>query len=325
MKYRSAFALFFGLALALSFATRLQAQARPANAIQETDDEVKVAVYKRFVDNRLPNPALAYEAAREYMRRYGKENDDYTHYLKDWMAAYEKDDRAQRLPEAIYAKKDFAEGYALAKQVLSEDPENVKALIALGYGGYLATTTVKNETFNADSIRYARRAIQLIESGRTPDEWKPFQNKDDVLASLHYAIGFVELKTRPEESIADLIKAVQYESDLKKSPFNYYYLAFAYEKGPYQKLSTDYSKRFANQPETPESKLALENLNKVIDRIIDAYARAVALAGSDPKHQASKAEWMKQLTTFYKFRHNNSDAGLNELIAGVLATPLPQA
>jgi hypothetical protein len=32
---------------------------------------------------------------------------------------------------------------------------------------------------------------------------------------------------------------------------------------------------------------------------------------------------MKQLTTFYKFRHENSDAGLNEFIASVLAKPLP--
>jgi hypothetical protein len=62
----------------------------------------------------------------------------------------------------------------------------------------------------------------------------------------------------------------------------------------------------------------------VLDRIIDAYARAVALAGTNPQNQAAKAQWMTQLTNFYKFRNNNSDAGLNEFIAGVLAKPLPQ-
>jgi hypothetical protein len=61
-----------------------------------------------------------------------------------------------------------------------------------------------------------------------------------------------------------------------------------------------------------------------MDRVIDAYARAVALAGSDPQHQASKAEWTKRLTDLYKFRHENSDAGLAEFIAGVLAKPMPQ-
>jgi len=61
-----------------------------------------------------------------------------------------------------------------------------------------------------------------------------------------------------------------------------------------------------------------------IQDVIDAYARAVALAGNNPQYQVGKAEWTKQLTTLYKFRHENSDAGLSAFIAGVLATPMPQ-
>ena len=114
------------------------------------------------------------------------------------------------------------------------------------------------------------------------------------------------------------------ESDRKKSAATYYYLAAAYQNGPYKRLSEDYSKRFGNQPESPESKAALENINKVLDKVIDAYARAVALAGNDPQQQAAKNQWLARLTDFYKFRHENSDAGLNELIAGILAKPLPQ-
>lgn len=320
------FAFLFGLTLALSGAVRSHAQTtRPNTVIQETDDEVKVAVYKRFVDNREPNPALAYEAAREYVRRYVKEDDQYTRYLRAWIDAYEKDDREQKLLVAIYGDKNFAAGYGLAKQVLTDNPDNVKALIALGYGGYMATSTAKNEAFNAESIRYALRAIQLLEAGRVPDGWEPFKNKDDTLASLQHAIGYMELKTRPEEAISRFLKVAQIDSDLKKSPSTYFGLAVAYEKGPYQRLSADYSKRFANQPETPESKLALENINKMIDKIIDAYARAVALAGSDPQHQTAKAEWTKHLTDLYKFRHEGSDAGLSEFIAGVLSKPVPQS
>jgi hypothetical protein len=61
-----------------------------------------------------------------------------------------------------------------------------------------------------------------------------------------------------------------------------------------------------------------------MDRVIDAYARAVALAGNEPQYQTAKASWTKQLTTLYKFRHADSDAGLTEFIAGVLSKPLPQ-
>jgi tetratricopeptide (TPR) repeat protein len=315
---RGTLALLFGLALIFSLATRLQGQG------QVTDDEFKVTTYKRFVDNREPNPTAAYQAAKDYMARYNKEDDQYTRYLKQWIAAFEKDGRQDALLRAIYGEKNYAAGYGLAKQVLTDDPEDVKALIALGYGGYMATTTAKNETFNADSVRYAQRAIQLLESGKTPDAWEPFKNRDDALASLYSAIGFLELKAKPEESIGRFLKVSQIDSDLKKTPSTYYLLAVAYEQGPFKRLSADYTKRFANQPETPESKAALDNVNKVMDRIIDAYARAVALAGNDPQNQASKAEWTKRLTDLYKFRHENSDAGLAEFIAGVLAKTIPQ-
>ncbi len=320
MKFRIALLICLSAALT-GMATAAHARARTLSALplvqQETDDAVKVDIYKKFTENRVSRPEVAYDAAREYLRRYKKDNDQYTNYMSKWVAAYERDERERKLLLLVYHDKNFAEAYALARQVLADNPENVGALMALGYGGYMATTAAKNETFNADAILYARKAIKLIEAGKAPETWEPFKNRDDALASLNYAIGFMELKGRPEEAISRFIKAVQYASDLKSTPSTYYYLAFAYQNGPYRKLSADYSARFADKPETAESKAALAALNKVIDRMIDAYARAVALAGNDPRHQAAKAEWTKSLTEFYKFRHDNSDAGLKELIAGI--------
>ena len=334
MRHRATLALLFAFALAGFGATRLQAQPRPGTSVQETDDEVKVNTYKKFVENREPNPAVAYEAAKYYMGRYGKEDDQYTRYLKQWIAFYEDDERArklaaekadreQRLLDAITQKR-FADAYSQARQVLNDDATNVKVLIPLGYSAVIATTESKNENFNAEAAGYARRAIQLIESGKAPDSWSPFKNKEDVLASLSYAIGFYLHKTSPDEAIASLIRAAHIDSDRKTAPSTYYYLALAYQSGPYKKLSADYSARFANKAETPESKTALDSLYKAVDKIIDAYARAVALAGNDPQNQKAKAAWMQPLTDFYKFRHETSATGLNEFIAGVLAQPLPQ-
>lgn len=312
------------------------AQPQTARAQQPvvTDDEVKVAVYKRFVDNRVPNPGAAYQAARDYMQRYDKEDDQYTRYLKAWIAAYEEDQRVLRLAAeradreqqllGSFSEKNYARAYGLANQVLADDPNNVRVLIALGYGAVAASTEARNETFNAEAARHAAKAIQLIESGRTPETWAPFKGKEDVLGSLHYALGFYALKPTPDAAVPHFIKAVQVDADRRNSLTTYSLLALAYQSGPYKRLSDDYSRRFANQPETPESKVAIENINKVVDRIIDAYARAVALAGTNPQNQAAKAQWMTQLTNFYKFRNNNSDAGLSEFIAGVLAKPLPQ-
>jgi hypothetical protein len=332
MRHQALLALLFGFTLTLA-APALRAQPRTGAPVQETDDEFKVTTYKRFTDNREPNPTAAYQAARDYMAKYGKEDDQYTRYLRVWISAYEEDERNLRLAAeradreqqllGSFTQKDFAKAYGMAKQVLADNPDNVKVLIALGYGGVFASET-RNETFNDAAGGYAQKAIQLIESGKVPDTWAPFKNREDVLASLYYAEGFYSLKPKPESSIVNFIKAAQIESDRKTAPSTYYYLALAYQNGPYKRLSEDYTRRFGNQPESAESKAALENINTMMDKIIDAYARAVALASKDPQQQGPRTQWMNRLTELYKFRHDQSDAGLNELIAGVLSKPLPQ-
>lgn len=288
---------------------------------QETDDPVKIEIYKRFVDNRVPNPAVAYQAARDYLTKYNKDKDQYTDYLSKWTAAYERDERKRNLPIYINEKK-FTEAYSTGAKILSDEPNYLRAQIDLGYAGYIASSS-KNEQFNATALDYARTAIQAIESGKTPSEWAPFKGKDDTLAYLNYAVGYLTLKTSPEQAIDPLLKAAQYESDIKKTPSTYYFLAVAYESGPYKTLSAAYQKDFADKPETPASKAALEKLGVVMDRIVDAYARAIASAGADPKTQQSRNEWLTQMSTYYKFRHNNSDAGLTEFINAALQKPLP--
>lgn len=338
---------------------------------QETDDQVKIDIYKKFYDNRVPNPAVAYQAARDYMQRYPKDKDQYTEYLRQWMTFYERDDRKRRLPILIN-EKNFSEAYRVGNQILVDEPDFLRTQIDLGYAGYLSATycanavteagdTIKRiaqrcnvtpeevsrlnnnvpvdnplpvgqtiklppaaaNTFTAEALTHARKAIQAIESGKAPTEWTPYKGKDDTLAHLYYAIASLNLRTAPEQSIDALMKVAQFDSELKKSASTYFYLAYAYETGPYRVLSTAFQQKYADKPETPESKAALDKLHVVIDRMIDAYARAVAAAGSDPKAQQAKAQWLASLTSYYKFRNNNTDTGLAELIAGALSKPLP--
>lgn len=303
-----------------AFMALLMATTAGVALAQETDDPAKIEIYKRFVDNRIPNPAAAYQAARDYLQKYQKDKDQYTDYLQKWVLAYERDERKRNLPVLINEKK-FAEAYSTGAKILADEPEYLRAQIDLGYAGYIAASA-KDETHNNDALNYARKAIQALEAGKTPSEWAPFKGKDDTLAYLHYAVGFLTLKTNPDQAIDSLLKAARYQSDIKNTPSTYYFLAVAYEAGPYKTQSTAYQTAYANKPETPESKAALEKLNVVMDRIIDAYARAIAAAGTDPKTEQSRKEWLAQMTTFYNFR-NGSDAGINEFIAASLQKPLP--
>lgn len=327
-------AIYATLALLPVFANvnELKAQTPAASPAQAPlcTDEVKNAFYTDFTKFRTTESPRAYEAAKKYLA-CSQGDDQYTAYIKRWNALYEKEDRKLRFQGLLYGDKKFTEAFALGKQILVDEPENLRVMIDLGYSGFhMAAPVTKNESFNADSLTYSRKAIQMIESGKVPESldgkaapWAPFKGKDDTLAYLHHGVGRLTVKSNPGEALGSLIKALQYDTDLKKEPWEYYFVAAAYETGPYPKLSDDYKARFLGKDETPESKLALANINQIIDRMIDAYARAVALAGNDAKYQTQKKDWTEALSTWYKFRNSASDAGMNELIAGVLAKPLP--
>ena len=147
-------------------------------------------------------------------------------------------------------------------------------------------------------------------------------DQDEALAFLTYYIALDTLQKDPSAALPLLLKAAKYESSLKKSPVTYDKIATAYEAGPYAKLSDEYQAKFGGKDESPEQKLALENVNQFVDRMIDAYARAVALSGSDANFANPKKAWNETLTDLYKYR-NKSEAGLPELIAAVLSKPLP--
>lgn len=295
----------------------------PAAAQGACTDESKTAWYADFMKFRTTDPTKAAEAGKKYLAACSTEEGPIPTYLKKWIAAYDKEARRGRFQPLLYNEKKYTEALALGKELLAEDPENVRVLIDMGWGSYLAAVALKNEGLNTDAVTYAKKAIQLLEANKAPESWAPFKSKEETLAYLYNVVGRQAVKTNPTDALNSLIKSVQLDTDLKKDPWNYYFIGFSYEGGPYATLSADYKTRFAGKDETPESKLALENVNQVIDRIVDAYARAVALAGTDARYAANKKDWLDALSTWYKYRHNASDAGLNEMIASVLSKPLP--
>jgi tetratricopeptide (TPR) repeat protein len=286
-------------------------------------DDAKAAWYADFTKFRTTEAPKAYDAAKKYLTACPTEEGQIPAYLKKWVGAYDKEARKLKFQPLLYNDKKYQEALPLGKEMLAEDPDNLRLLIDLGYGSYLAAVTLKQESYNPDALNYSRRAIQMIESGKAPESWAPFKGKDDTLAYLHNTVARISLKDQPATALTSLIKSAQFDSDLKKDPWTYYFIAAAYEAGPYAKLSAEYKEKFEKKDETPESKLALENINQVIDRMVDAYARAVALAGTDPKYQANKKDWMEGLSTWYKYRHSGAETGLPEMIASVLSKPLP--
>jgi len=283
-------------------------------------DDSKAAWYAEFTKYRTTEPVKAYDPAKKYLAACSTEEGPIPTYLKKWVIAYDKEARKSKLGDLFINQKKYAEAMTVAKEILADEPDNLTPLVYLGYGGYVLAVTTKNDSGNVEAVGYAKRAVQAIESGKAPENWLPFKSKDDALSYLYYSMGYLS-RTNPYEALGYYIKATQFEGEIKKGAQTYAVIAAAYET-EYAKQSADYELKYKGKDETPESKLAIANINQLVDRIVDALARAVAAAGTDAALQASKAQWLERLTDLYKFRHK-SDAGLTDMIASVLSKPLP--
>ena len=54
----------------------------------------------------------------------------------------------------------------------------------------------------------------------------------------------------------------------------------------------------------------------------EAWSRILERARARIPEQSRK-EWLAAMSNYYKFRHDGSDAGINEFIAAALQKPLP--
>ena len=302
------------------------AQTQPAAAQDACSDQGKEALYASFLKNRQGDQAKAYEDAKKYLGcpagQVTEAQQKIIDYLTKWSKAYDEAFKKVNFIKLLYTDKKYPEAYALGKELLAAEPDNLMVLVHLGANGYLLVP-LKNPTLISESLDYARRAIQALDAGKTLEDWQPLAGKDVAVAYLNFTVGALTLEKEPGSALKNLIKAAQFETPLKKSPFTYAYIAGAYETGPYAKMSEEYKTMYGGKDETPESKLALANINQIVDRMIDGYARAVALAGTDPNYATQKTVWNDSLMQWYKYRNNNSDAGMTELLAGILSKPLP--
>ena len=302
--------------------------AQPDTAIQDAacTDEAKEALYASFLKNRADDQAKAFEDAKKYLAcpttGITEAQAKIVDYLKKWVAKYEEVTKASSFQDLLYNQKKYPEAYALGKQLLAAQPDNLKIMIDLGVNAYLVGP-LNNAALSAEALQHAKNALAALDSGKTVADWKPLSGKEVAVAYLNYSIGALSLQADPTNALKNLIKAAQFETPLKQSPYTYAYIAGAYETGPYAKMSEEYKTMYSGKDETQESKLMLANINQLIDRMIDGYARAVALAAAKPEFAQPKAVWNESLTTWYKYRNNNQTTGLDQLIAGILSKPLP--
>jgi hypothetical protein len=67
-------------------------------------------------------------------------------------------------------------------------------------------------------------------------------------------------------------------------------------------------------PDGPQKNEALVKATEKMDKVIDLYARALGASAGKPEHKNLNEQVLQAVTPYYKFRHNGSTEGLQQLI-----------
>ncbi|MEO6392176.1 MAG: hypothetical protein ABIP75_10015 [Pyrinomonadaceae bacterium] len=308
----------------------------------QTEDPRRAELYNCWYANREKNPSTAYDCGKQFLAQYGSANDVYATAVGKFVWEYDNPNRVKF--EGLFRQLETgAEGnevvllakvFTTGQQLLDRQPDDLTILIRLSHAGFIAQKR-KLDTYSANSAKFADAAIKQIEAGQTPETsfstypqpylpktiWIPFENRDDALAHLYYTLGFIQQAKSPELATASFYRALQLESGLKKDPLIQALMAIAYDSSAWEKASQKY--RLMDNAPQPDREAALQTLFAITDRLMGYYARAVALSGGDVLYKQAKETASARLEVLYKFRHENSLAGLPEFVRAVVAEPLP--
>ena len=253
----------------------------------------------------------AYQLAKEFFAQNPKEKGDVVTKIKDWMKRY----RENKFYAAIDAK-NYAVAFPLGKEILADEPENTTATMLLAYAGFDALAQKQDKSYGDDALAYGKKSLELMEQGNIPSNFAPFLNKEDALAWMYYIIATFTSEKNLKEAAGNFYKATLYESPIKKTSQPYYVIAYYYES-LYEKMS-EALKAKAKGLSDAEFKTETEKVDKVVDQMMDAYARAYTLGTAEKNPNV--ATWKDRLAQVYQYRKKTT-AGLDAYITYIVSTP----
>lgn len=319
---RMRFVALATLVFALSAAAQ---EAPPVNCLNEPRNLAYNDFYNAKKATDAAGQQRAYELAKSFVETWTSCSDQYTDAAKRFIGLYEDAMEHLNLAQnAFGAKPDRAKAFEGGRKILAASPDDLPALMALAYAGN-SEATAKNEEYAAEALADAKKAIALIESGKGPLAWSPFKSREDALSFLTlYAANLSIVTKDPAGAIPLYLKVSTIPGPAGHDPSSYIRLAAAYLQSQLEPMQVEYNEKFSGKPETGEGKWTIAQMNQVIDRVLDAYARAIELAGDNARYAQAKPAWMDALKNYYKFRFGDSMPGFDAYLANATSRPLPE-
>lgn len=279
-----------------------------------------------------PNPAAKLKGAAELIKKYPKSSlrprvaTDMADQIAGVADASEKISLAQEyrgiftdqseqqlimpiLIDGYIDAKRGDEAFSTGSGFLAQNPDSLRVLVRLMAAG-TDQAKVGNTKFLEPSLQYGNHAVELIEANKKPvdmDEAGWTQYKTNVLPGVYRSLGILNLvKGDRAQAKARVLKALEVEPS---DPYDYLLLATVLE-GEYQ----DAAKRYQNLPDSKAKNDELPKVLASLDSVIDAYAHLIALSEGIAPLQQARQQVMADMESYYKYRHNNSTAGMQQLI-----------
>lgn len=305
----------FSSAVCILFLTSFLTVAAFAQKV-ETEGELFAKISKLTQTKKADDEEKAYQLSKTFMSKFGKNNDDEVRKVREFMQRYEVSFVAKKVEEG-----KTVEAFAFGKEVLALEPDNAHLSMTLAYAGYQALVTKKDKSFGQDSILFAKKTVQLFAENKLPSSFAPFTDRDEATAMMYYLIGNFSFESNLQESALNYYKSLQYTSKVKNNSLPYSIIAFYYEK-EYEKAAKEFEAKYANNStaSSGEMQSAEAKLEKLLNNMQDAYARAIKLGESE--NAPKLTEWKNRYAQLYSFI-KGSDAGSAEFLANVLMTPMP--
>lgn len=296
------------------------------------------------------------DAGKEFLEKYGACKDeagnligaDFVEWLKAKVPVYEKSYNEMVKAEKMAGlEKQFFDGlktsswdavYASGKELLAMDPEKYRpAEIVLGSIGYDATTKKNLNTWNDDTLKYAKLSIADLEAGKT---FEPlgfgdfsYMNKDEALGWLNYTVGYILSfdKKDKKQGVGYLYKAAQAKSATATMPDVYRSIGSYYIDEMNKRIEELQALVKAQDPNAPEDvktakiaeiKAKQGMVNGTAERALNAFAHAVALASKDPKNAAYTKAITETAKQIYGIRFGKPD-GFDTYIATANGVAVP--
>jgi hypothetical protein len=216
--------------------------------------------------------------------------------------------------EAYILGNRLDDAFALAAEMLTKNPDNFLLLFRMSQTGS-GEVRKKNRKYADVSLKYGLKAIALLEAGNNTIVIGDLVSKPvGYLDQLYQQTAILYLAAgNTQEAKARLTKATMLSP---QEPSNFALLA--------RLINADYIAQkdaYEAMPEGEAKQKAKTTLETMLDSMIDAYARAAGLATGRVEYQTLLQQVIPDLTAYYKYRHNQSIEGLQQLIDRYRITP----